>query len=550
MLDPLPLPYDIGDWQRRPRAERVRMVCQAWALQGYGAPLAIYGFYLIKVGLFIAGWWLFCSTSPGLGELATIESWWLAPVAFQKAVLWSVLFEVLGLGCGSGPLTGRYLPPLGGALYFARPGTTKAPLWPRLPVLGGARRSLLDVALYLALLAALIRALVAATIEIDHLAPVLVLLPLLGVADRTVFLAARSEHYLAALVCFAFPGDWIAGSKLVWLAIWWWAASSKLNRHFPSVIAVMISNSPLTRALPGLRRRMYRDYPRDLRPSRLATAMAHAGTAIEYAFPLVLVLSPGGPATDAALVTMLAFHLFVTSCVPMGVPIEWNVTMVYGAFFLFGRHAEVSALSIDSPLLAVCLAAALALVPLLGNLVPRLVSFLPAMRYYAGNWAYSVWLFRDQASAKLDRLTGSSPRVSEQLRRLYDEDTVVGLLSMVVAFRSMHLHGRALHDLLPRAVDTVDDLDRYEAIDGELVAGVVLGWNFGDGHLHDRRLLEAIQRQCGFTEGELRCVFVEAQPLFGRTLAWTIADAATGVLERGEIEVAALLERQPWPEAE
>jgi hypothetical protein len=247
---------------------------------------------------------------------------------------------------------------------------------------------------------------------------------------------------------------------------------------------------------------------------------------------------------------MLAFHLFVTSCVPMGVPIEWNVTMVYGAFFLFGRHAEVSALSIDSPLLAVCLAAALALVPLLGNLVPRLVSFLPAMRYYAGNWAYSVWLFRDQASAKLDRLTGSSPRVSEQLRRLYDEDTVVGLLSMVVAFRSMHLHGRALHDLLPRAVNTVDDLDRYEAIDGELVAGVVLGWNFGDGHLHDRRLLEAIQRQCGFTEGELRCVFVEAQPLFGRTLAWTIADAATGVLERGEIEVAALLERQPWPEAE
>ena len=29
-----------------------------------------------------------------------------------------MLFEVLGLGCGSGPLTGRYLPPVGGFLSF------------------------------------------------------------------------------------------------------------------------------------------------------------------------------------------------------------------------------------------------------------------------------------------------------------------------------------------------------------------------------------------------------------------------------------------------
>jgi hypothetical protein len=48
----------------------------------------------------------------------------------------------------------------------------------------------------------------------------------------------------------------------------------------------------------------------------------------------------------------------------------------------------------------------------------------------------------------------------------------------------MHLQGRALPELLPRAVD---NMDNYAYSEGELVASVVLGWNFGDGHLHQER---------------------------------------------------------------
>ena len=55
-------------------------------------------------------------------------------------------FEAIGLGCGSGPLTGRYNPPLGGALYFLRPGTTKMPLFRRMPVLGGIAYTIADAA--------------------------------------------------------------------------------------------------------------------------------------------------------------------------------------------------------------------------------------------------------------------------------------------------------------------------------------------------------------------------------------------------------------------
>ena len=229
----------------------------------------------------------------------------------------------------------------------------------------------------------------------------------------------------------------------------------------------------------------------------------------------------------------------------MAVPIEWNVMVVYSAFFLFGHHSGTGILDISSPLLAGYLLIALVLVPLIGNFFPASISFLLSMRYYAGNWAYSVWLFRGDSSRKLDaHLTKSSPRVADQLRRFYDEKVIIGTLSKIIAFRMMHLHGRALHTLLPKAVDNIDD---YEYLDGELVAGVVLGWNFGEGHLHNLPLLRAVQEQCGFEEGELRCIFVESQPLFGKSLQWTIADAKSGVLEEGEITIEEIRDRQPWP---
>lgn len=275
--------------------------------------------------------------------------------------------------------------------------------------------------------------------------------------------------------------------------------------------------------------------------------MAHAGTVVEYIFPVVLLLGDGGVSTTAALVVMLVFHVFITSAIPMGVPIEWNVLMVYGGFFLFGHHADVRAFSVGSPVLAGYLVVACLLVQLAGNFVPSRVSFLCAMRYYAGNWAYSVWLFKGDSSRKLDaHLTKSAPRVQDQLAKFYDEETTIALLSRVMAFRAMHLHGRALQLLLPRAVD---DIDAYEYVDGELVAGVVLGWNFGEGHLHQMQLLRAVQAQCGFKEGELRCVFVESQAMGRPSLPWMIADAATGVRETGVIAVADLCDLQPWPHA-
>jgi hypothetical protein len=522
------------------------MVCEAWAAQGYGAPVGVYAVYAIKVLFYIGMWIVFCRFTPELGDLSTLHQWWLSPIAFQKAILWSMLFEGLGLGCGSGPLTGRYFPPIGGFLYFLRPGTAKLPLFRSLPVLGGTRRTWIDVALYLGLIVLLIRALVSPEPNAALLLAIAVLVPLVGIADRTIFLALRAEHYWTTTVCFLFAGHWIAGAKAVQLALWFWAGVSKLNRHFPAVTCVMTSNSPFTR-FTWLRKRMYRRFPDDLRPSPLAETMAHVGTMVELAVPLVLLFSPGGWSLVLGIVLMLILHGFITSNVPMGVPIEWNVMVVYGGFALFWAHPDVTLFELGSaPFLGGFLCAMLVVLPLLGNLFPARVSFLLAMRYYAGNWPYGVWLFRGQSYRKLDALTKSAPWTYDQLEKFYDRATAVGLVGMVMGFRLMHLHGRALAVLLPKAVDRLED---YEYLDGELVAGLALGWNFGDGHLHNEGLLSAIQEQCHFAEGELRCLFVEPQPLGRSMLAYRIVDAQSGLLESGALDVSALCERQPWDAA-
>jgi hypothetical protein len=381
------------------------------------------------------------------------------------------------------------------------------------------------------------------TLGRGELLPVVLLLPLIGLRDKTIFLAARAEVHWSYLIVFLFPVDVIAGSKIVQVAVWWGAATSKLNHHFPGVVTVMVSNSPFLKS-KRIRKAMYKRFPDDLRPSRFATLLAHGGTAVEYTFPLILLLSDGGIPTAIGLVMMFAFHSFILFSVPMGVPLEWNVFTMYAGLFLFGAHADVSIFSVDGPLLLAMLAGGLLIGPILGNLRPDKISFLPSMRYYAGNWGASYWLFKKGVEDRLDeRILKVAPTLVKQLNPMFDEITTKALVGRGLAFRAMHLHGRALNELLPRAVD---DIEAYDIRDGEIIAGIVLGWNFGDGHLHHHQLMEAIQERCGFAPGELRVIYLESQPIQRQAHHYTIWDAATGMIEQDWIGIRGLLAQQPW----
>jgi Transmembrane protein of unknown function (DUF3556) len=536
---------DGSEWSRKDFTERVRIGTNTYVLNGIGFPPAAYLFHAVKLSLFVLGWMFFCRFTPGLGTFSNFTTWIFAGVAFQKAFVWASLVEVLGLGCMSGPLGLRIWPPFTAALHFLRPGTTKLAPFPRLPVFGGTTRTWLDVALYAALVLALLRALVQPEITAAHLVPIVVLLPLCGLGDKTILLAARVEHHFAMIVAFLLAGNWIAACKWVQLAIWFWAGVSKLTRAFGYVVPIMTANNPLLKS-EGLRRRLFVSYPDDLRPSPLAKAMAHAGTFLEFATPLTLLfVTQTGPLLWLGICFALMLHGFILSNLPIAAVFEWNVLSVYAAFFLFAGHPEVSLFAVGSVPLTLYLVVALLVLPLLGNLMPSKVSFLVAMRYYAGNWAWNAWLFRHASYRKLDALKRAAPLLREQQERFLPAEQALQADAGLLAFRTLHLQGRILGMLLPRATGG-NPFQEYTYVDGETVASSVIGWNFGEGHLADERLMALVQKQCHFEDGEVRAICVEAQPILGSTLHWRIVDAKRGVLEEGYARLSDLARRKPW----
>lgn len=556
---------DPDTWRTTPWADRVRVCSRDWAEQGFGTPSGVYLIYLLKIAAYTVGAAAVIGLTPGLGGLSRIGEWWTQPIVYQKLVVFSLLFEILGLGCGSGPLTARFWPPIGGVLYWLRPNTIRLPPWPgKVPFTRGDTRTLIDVALYAAVLLSGVRALLApgqgdlgpvGLLDPMLVVPVIVALVLLGLRDKTIFLAARAEHYGLTLLVFFFPYvDQMAAFKLILLGLWWGAASSKLNHHFPYVVAVMTCNNALLRSkiFTGLKHLMYRDHVDDLRPTRIPKLMAHVGgTTAEFVVPALLVLVAGDhPWRWFLIAFMVIFHLNILSNLPMGVPLEWNIFVLFSVFFLFGQHPEIGVYDLRSPVLLAILFTGLIVMPIAGNMFPQQISFLPAMRYYAGNWAASFWCFRTGTEDIVEaNVVKSSALVINQLTKFYDQSTADLVADKVPgAFRAMHLHGRALNGLLPRALTGVANEADYTIRDGEIIAGPLIGWNFGEGHLHNEQLLAAVQRRCHFADGDLRVIVLEGQPIHRKEQAYRIVDAKSGLIEAGYVAVADMLSRQPWPE--
>src|SRR4051812_3032927 len=553
-LQPTPPPFDLEELRAKPYLTRLKLNCQDWAVNGFAPPDAVYLLYIVKLIVYVVGAALVITlTTPGIGGLSDIGDWWHEPIVFQKLVVWTSLWEILGLGSGSMQLAARYGPIIGGSLYWLRPGTLRLPPWPdKLPFTRGSRRTSLDVVLYAGILVTAVWLLQSNPHDgLLSRAGIVVLFAFwgaLGLRDKVPFLAARPEIYGFLLLVSLFPAkNILVGWQFVMFFIWWGAAASKLNRHFPYVIAVMVSNTPWNRSRKA-KARLYRDYPDDLRPGTPAAIGAHMGTAVEFGLPLVLILSHKGTLGTLALIGMILFHVHITSTFALGVPLEWNLFMIFSLLFNFGHYGDVPLSTLDSPLLIVLLALIGVAIPVFGNLFPDKISFLPSMRYYAGNWATSVWLFNKTSDAerKLDeRLFKVAPSTVEQLSKLYGEEMANYFMDKALAFRSMHSHGRALNALTARAVD---DVENYLVREGEVIAGVCAGWNFGDGHFHHEQLLGAVQEQVAFDPGDVRVIMLESQPFHIPRQRYRIHDAADGLLEEGWVDVAEMVERGPWLE--
>jgi hypothetical protein len=523
---------DYEEWSKGTRAEKIVPMARHWAEVGFGTPGVLHLFYVVKILLYVLAAWLIVLTTKGIDGFTNVASWYAEPIVFEKVVLYTMLFEVVGLGCGFGPLNNRFFPPMGSILYWLRPKTIRLPPWPnRIPLTKGTERTPFDAALYAALLVMLVVALFSdGTGPIPALGTTVGVLPLwqiwtivgllavLSLRDKVIFLAARGEVYASFTVAFLFTGygvDMIIAAKLVCLVIWLGAATSKLNKHFPFVISTMMSNNPVFRPR-WIKRRFFEHFPDDLRPGRLSRWLAHFSTAIEGLVPLVLFFSHGGWPTAIAAFVMLCFHFGILSSIPMGVPLEWNVFMMFSVLALFIGHAEVGLTDMTTPL-PILLFVVVAGIVVLGNLFPRKVSFLPGMRYYAGNWDTGLWCIKPSAEQKIaENIVSIASMPQAQMERYYgDPETAQMYLYMGYAFRSFNTHGRAMFTLAHRAMAGQNE-DDYVLSDGERVCSTAIGWNFGDGHMHNEQLIAALHERCHFEPGEIRILLLDAQPIHRR----------------------------------
>ena len=558
-------PVDPATFMQTPYLERIKVLARHWVDYGAGNPKFIMFIYIAKMVAFALGGLLLATLTSGLDPLEP-GGWWNEPIVWQKLVVWIVLVEVLGVGGAWGPLCGHFKPMTGGVTYWLRPGTIRLPPWPgRAPLTAGDARTVVDVALYAALLAALVLAIVLpgvadaslteaigaseGLIAPAALIPIAALLVLVGLRDKTIFLAARSEQWLPALIFFAFFPfvDMIVAAKLLIVLVWFGAGVSKLNRHFENVIPPMVSNTPWL-PIKWIKRMHYADFPNDLRPSKGAKRLSHVGGAVgELIPPWILLLSQDPTLTAVAAVFMMGYHVFITSTFPLAVPLEWNLMFIYITGFLFlgfPNHEGYGLGDMDPALLALT-AVALLTFPILGELRPRLVSFLPSLRQYSGNWATSMWAFAPGTEAKLDEhIVKPAPMHKGQLTEMFDEDTAVVTLHQYLAWRALHSQGRGLNSVMANQLGP--DIDVYDLREGEVLANAMIGWNFGDGHLHGQELIEAIQKRCRFEPGECVVVYAESEPLGNGRQEYWVMDAAVGIVERGSWEVKDAVAQQPW----
>ena len=316
-----------------------------------------------------AFWCSFNADYPGFFQFA---DWAFTGDAFKKALTWAMCWELFGFGCGWGPMNARYEKWFGGCRHFARIGTIKLPLFRGAPLIGGDTRNALDVAVYVVTQVLLLRALVAPEVTAELLLPCFVLVAVNGILDKTLFLVARYEHYwvvMGALV-FAAEGDlWVAGeAHLVFHLDLGRGVEMEspfpLRDHVHDEQRALLPEDPQASALRGLSERSpaleirqpdgpFRSLLRGSDPDR----------------PLRRVRDRERGLLLGGCILFTGFHSFIGLNNPNGMPVEWNILMIYGGWNLFWFHPEIQILDLTQmPLLFGAMLFSLVAVPLFGEL--------------------------------------------------------------------------------------------------------------------------------------------------------------------------------------
>ena len=213
---------DPDTFLQKPLMERMRILATDWVDNGFGSPQMVHTIYIAKLVVFFyaLGGILVATVTSGPSASCMFRSGGTSRSSTRRSCCGPCCWRLIGVAGSWGPLAGKVKPMTGGILFWARPGTIRLRPWKWVPFTGGDRRTWFDVVLYLALMISVAVPLFSPGVHSDSLsaampgntsglvnpalliAPI-VLLVLIGLRDKIVFLAARGEQYLPALIIFA-----------------------------------------------------------------------------------------------------------------------------------------------------------------------------------------------------------------------------------------------------------------------------------------------------------------------------------------------------------
>jgi hypothetical protein len=95
---------DPDTFMEKPLMERMRILATDWVDNGFGSPRMVHAIYIAKLVFFYAlGGILVATLTSGLPVLH-VSQWWNQPIVYEKAVLWTVLLELIGVAGSWGPV--------------------------------------------------------------------------------------------------------------------------------------------------------------------------------------------------------------------------------------------------------------------------------------------------------------------------------------------------------------------------------------------------------------------------------------------------------------
>ena len=77
---------DYAEWSKGTRAEKIVPMARHWAEVGFGTPVVLHLFYVVKILLYVLVAWLIVLTTTGLDGFTAVTSWYAEPIVYQKVV--------------------------------------------------------------------------------------------------------------------------------------------------------------------------------------------------------------------------------------------------------------------------------------------------------------------------------------------------------------------------------------------------------------------------------------------------------------------------------